>query len=676
MSNTINPSGGMDLNALQYQRSMKTALHTGAMAAAGKAETKTKDPDDRMDGVKSFQRLPGGYSLTEFTDGSSEKKAMNGAVLNTDAEGGISVYLPNGMCVKKDDRGARAFDPSVEHHLPAQESEDGKDISFKDAKGSKWLFNLEDMSFQVENGSETLRQEVNPVGSVSVRTRTLSRDPVSGKFSQDAVRLFVTREGDTSYQSDTLTDVAANNKGLAFTTRGDVKEKIDFPYHIPQNMKGDCVSHDLDASQPQKPPQMPPIHPQDSFIPGAIGMDPWMSPGQMPGMPGMAMTPADPFGAVMTPSGLMRKREPDGSMFISLQNGILMTHMADGSCEAYDSRMPNTVFPVIASVENNHGQGPEICYRFRDAKGSIYSLYSNSADFAVTSHDGKVLQTVDPSGNMMINSVTYPPGQNGVPAPKSHRVLVGNNGTINTFGEKGVQVGDSNIVFAENGQITNYALPYEIPMGQSWQQYLPPVGYPAPGQLPVHDPSIPGNYPPPPFCQDMWGMPPVEAQMPVNPGVPNPATGQGNVPVSSSEPEYPPGYTPKETAKTETGAKTGEPESKPGPAEKSGVGKPVKPGIMERIKSFLTGDVDGSGKAGQTSSSRYENYFNDCSRGGHCNPYPSGYYRPNGGSGMGTALAAGALMGLAVAAPLLSTAMMWPCGMFYSPFDMWGYGMW
>lgn len=660
MSNVIGggPQNYSNVNLQQVRQKniLKSAYQRGDVGRLGKKETRKSEENDLVDmkGVKNYRKLPDGKSVTEFEDGTVRTEAPNGSFKEVDPDGNMSFSLPNNMTIEhKKDGEPKVYDQSTGQYMPAQMQKDKVTSSiyyaFKDAVGNRWKADPNSLGFEVQNHSESLTQKVNPDGSMNINSKTLSRDPDTGRFSQDKVMLRISADGKVTEESPTVGNVALNNKHLNFTARKDINVGINLPYSIPGKIEGDCVKPDLPppTQEPQFPPPqegMPPHHgggtcPHPGY-PGTIPQDPWQQfpwpnypmPGPMPPQPGQpGQAPAnDPYSPVMTPSGLMRKSEPDGSMFISLPNGIVMNQMPDGKCQAFDSRYPGKTLPVTSTTVNNPGYGPETRFTFQDGAGNIVNLYSQSLDFQYSSRDGNVIQNVSSNGNMLINAKTYPTGPDGNPQVRNHKVLITADGRVNTFGERGIQVNNKNIVFAEGGNITNYALPYEIPLEQGLMPYIPPAGYHPPGQIPVPDPSMPCP------CPEQPG------QMPGAPG----------------EPTFPPGQETGEAGKDSAAA------GKETPAE-----KPVKPGMWQRIKNFFTGDSGESGKAGKGKHHGWKDRF--CGRG--CNPYPCGYYDPYGG--MITGMATGAMMGMLGTAML--TSMMYPMGVFYSPFGMFGmYGMW
>ena len=630
MGNTIQPANMGISNVAFHKVAAKNAVHTGTIQDKGKQETKTNLPGDAMEGIKNFERFPNGLTKTVFEDDSYQVAAPNGSTRDVSSEGDVSMTLPNGMTIEHGEDGAKVYNPaSGQYSAAGVQDKDGQlDYKFQDEEGNKWSVNYNDLSFSVQNKSETLTQNVGTDGGIKVDTKTLSRDPVKGRFSQDTVSVNIDSDGNTTAQAKNgASDVAVNNQGITFNARDDLTIHLKFPYGVPQKMSGDSVKEELPQATPQ-PPMPPTMSGQDSFIPGAIGQDPWNPQQGITGPPGMSPTP-DPFASQMTPSGLMRKTEPNGAKFISLPNGIVMSQFPDGRCEAFDARsLEGGPIPVNAKQVNNPQHGPETRYEFKDSVGNGWTVYSKSPDFAVSSPDGNVMQTVDYNGNMLINARTYPPDQNGSPRPKTHHMLLSAGGQLNTYGEKGVQLGRKNVVFAENGKITNYPLPYEVPVEQNWMPYTPPMGYMPPGNIPVPDPNVPIS------------------QVPSGQEMPS-----GQQVSAETEPTFPPGPQADPAQSQEQSSQA----PPPPPAQ-----EPVKPGIWQRVKNFFNGD-----ETNKTPSSNYNNYYNGCCNKGYCNQYPGGYYSPNNGMSMGKAALIGAGVGLGTMA---LSSMMWPMGMYCSPF--------
>lgn len=640
--NVINPatSGGMSVRQMQQMRqnqAVKAAVHTGAAGVKGKEEAKTKDPADVLAGVRSFKRHANGVKETQFEDGSIQYKAPNGSQKDIDPAGNATIGLPNGMLIESNEDGSKVYDPKTGAYNPAgvQQEEDGTlNFVFEDKSRNQWKFDIENMSFEIESPGKALTQKVATDGSMSIKSSDTSRNAESGKYQKEQAQVLIDPQGNVSTSEVNVSGLAVNNKGMAYDRSNGFKNRVDFPYQPPQQLQGDAVRRELPKPSAAPPPP-PQTSPTDSFA-SVMPQDPWSQPTPFQGPPGMQQPQMqDPYAPEMTPSGLIRKSEPDGSMFMSLTNGIVVSHRPDGVAEAFDTNSAGQPMPVkIDQVMNRQGQ-PENRYSFNDSQGNRYMMYSKSPNFSVTSPDGNVMQTVDADGTMRLNARTYPPDQNGNPTAKNHAMMLTNTGQLNTFGEQGVQMGHKNVVFAENGHITNYKLPYEVPQDQSWMHSYPHLG--KQGQIPVQDPMTP-NQPP----------------MPEGGGFPQQAGG-GVFPNQTGEPVYP--------DQMMQGGQQPRPQQ-PGM-------QPEKPGIWQRTKEFFTGEPSNP-------TNNYTNYNQQCYNQGCCQPYPAGYYDPyagmGAGMGMGTAMLTGAAVGTGLG--LLSSALMWPCGMFCSPFSMFGAGCW
>lgn len=723
MSNIIGGGPGMGaVDPLKFQQTASKAAFTrGDVGNLGKKETKMEEPDDSVGGTGKFEKLPNGTSVNEFADGSKQFTARNGVSKDVDSQGNMtSLNLPNGARIERDDDGSLlAFDPKTGDYGEVTASDapaGGQVFSFEDSDGNKFNVSSDDLSFSVQNPSETLTQTVHTNGSMDIETKTLSRDPDTGKFSQDQTHVYIGPKGNVYDVHSNYENLAINNQGLSFTSRGDLNIGIKLPYPPPMELKGNIVRPDMppiteepNMPPPQQEPSAPPNYGggccpghnpgmpggypgmpggypgMPEFYPGMPGMPgpgyqqfPWagyplpiggvpLPPGPMPGSPPPVN---DPFTPIMTPGGMIRQLDPSGMFTISLPNGIVMNQLPDGKCQAFDARAPKAVLPVTTSEVENPGFGKELSYNFQDAEGNLVTMYSKSMDFAVASKDGSTLQTVSPNGDMLINARTYPPGPDGMPQMRNHKILVGANGRVNTFGEPGIQVNNKNIVFAEGGHISNYKLPYEIPPHQGLMPYIPPIGYPTnPMQpIPVADPSRPTIYVGPDGTATVGSQPP---------------------PIKG-EPDFPPGH---EAAKTEApkaeGAKTSDAGKAEAKTETPGE-KPVKPGIWKRIKNFFNGESSETGKSHKTWNSGWNQGW--CRGSAWGSPYPCGYYNPWGGMGMGMGfgmgmgmpmgfgmgMGAGTAIGLGIGATaMLAGSMMYPYGMFCNPFGMFGmYGMW
>ncbi|MFP4496979.1 MAG: hypothetical protein ACLFQV_02110 [Vulcanimicrobiota bacterium] len=719
MANTIGGNNNIPpgMNIYKFNQSaQKAAFQRGEVGNLGRKETRQELREQKdgfsRDDIQQFTRLKDGRTRTEYSNRTTEYKAGNGVRKKTDKKGWSNIDLPNGYMIElRPDGESRVFNKETGEFLKADYNKEtpnshGK-VSFQDTDGNKWEVNDTKLSFQVQNKSETLTQKMNPDGSMELATKTLSRDPDSGRFSQDGVKLRISPGGRVTGQNGELKDISLNNNQINYIARGELNMGIKFPYQIPGRLSGNMVKPDL--KPPIQEPVMPPPAPSSppptmggsqamnapAFTPYPYVADPFAQfpypgfpgPGNLPPNPGEtpAQTPPanDPYSPVMTPGGMIRKHEPDGSMFISLPNGVVMNKMADGKCQAFDSQYPEKVLPVTSHQVNNPGYGPEERYTFQDGAGNIVNLYSKSMDMQVSSKDGNVMQNISPNGDILITARTYPKGENGQAKPSIHKVLVGANGRVNTFGEKGIQVNNKNIVFAENGNITNYALPYQIPMEQGLMPGIPPVGYQPPGQIPVPDPYSPCPHPYPGYTYgpQNGGFTPPPAGASVNiPGENNMGRfvqvqkgPDGAYHPTEKQPHFEMGEdgilrsSDGEKPEPETKVVDTSPKASP-KANEPPTEKPVKKGLWQKIKDFFTGNSDPI-----NDPERPESQFH-----GHgCNEFDGCYYNPYGGMystgmGMGTA----AMLGLSAGA-MLGSAMMWPMGMYCNPFGMWGmYGMW
>jgi len=733
MGNTIGgriPSHSVNYTQFQ-QKATKAAFQRGDVGNLGKKETKAEAQRDQMEGVRKFERQMNGTSLTEFSDGSKQLSAPNGSTKDIDSEGNMSsLNLPNGVRIERDDDGSLiAFDPKSGDFGQVSSKDapvGGKIYKFEDSEGNKYEVASESLGFSVQNPSETLTQTIHTNGCMDIETKTLSRDPDKGRFSQDKSHIYINPDGEASELHSSFENLGINNEGMRFTARGDIDVGLKFPYPLQKQLSGECVKPDMPpiGQEPVMPPEGPPMptHPGHPGHPGMPGGHPGMPggyPGGMPGgypgipgghpgmpggpqqqfpwpgypmpgpmppppgpMPGQPPPVQDPYAPIMTPSGMIRQKDPSGALNISLPNGIVMNQMPDGRAQAFDARAPEKILPVTTAQVDNPGFGPETRFNFQDAEGNHITMYSQSMDFCAASKDGNMLETVSPNGDIMINARTYPPGQDGNPTIRNHKVLITADGHVNTFGEQGIQVNNKNIVFAEGGHITNYKMPYEVPPHQGLMPHIPPIGYPTYNQpIPVNYPSQPSLYPGPDGLPMMGGQPPAMGNEPVYPpGYEGEAARQagpsGATPRKMRTPKAD-GAKAGDTAKT-AGGKKG-PEC---PAE-----KPIKPGIWQRIKNFFSGKSSKTGEAGKAG------HRGDRQGYGSYGSYPGGYYSPGrggmgmgmgmgrgmgmGGMGMGMGMGAGTAIGLGIGATAMLSGMMYPMGMFMNPFGMFGmFGMW
>ena len=197
----------------------------------------------------------------------------------------------------------------------------------------------------------------------------------------------------------------------------------------------------------------------------------------------------DPYASQMAPNGLIRQQNPDGSIFMSLPHGVVVSEMQDGSCNAFDSRYPGQTFPASAQDVNIPGRGVDREFNYRDGAGNTYTLYSRNQDFAVESADRNVEQLVMADGTIMVLARTQDP-QTG--APQKHRVMIDPFGRVNTYGEKGMAVGKDRLVVKNGDQAQSLNLPYPIP---SYQHLIGQM-YPANPRPCPHQCSYPEGFAP------------------------------------------------------------------------------------------------------------------------------------------------------------------------------------
>jgi hypothetical protein len=327
---------------------------------------------------------------------------------------------------------------------------------------------------------------------------------------------------------------------------------------------------------------------------------------------GLAGAPGpDPFAPVSTPSGVLRQLSPDGSLVISLPNGIVLAQGPDGRAAAYDARAQGPA-PVEVSLRPRPGRPPELQFRFPDAAGNHYTLFSDSLDFLVESADRRVIQAVLPQGNILL----------GIEGSRPHRLEILPDGRVNTFGEMGVHVGADRVMLSGESPPALVPLPYPVPPLQGFMGEMrlvqPPAAYPVSGALPPQFQGMPtqafgGSAPPAPSLQPgpypgpvfptgpgawaappgPWGAPtaaptgPFAAPAPPGPwGAPAPP-GPGAAPAAAPPG---PGAAPAAAPPGPSGAPaSGPPPGGVAPPPWAASSRPVKPGIWQRLKGFFSG---------------------------------------------------------------------------------------
>ncbi|MCD6309818.1 MAG: hypothetical protein J7M18_03830 [Candidatus Eremiobacteraeota bacterium] len=463
----INP-GINRLAQVQQKQALDAAFHRGDIGRLGMKEMK-KDREKVQDGVPRVlkkEKLPGGLVLNYLEDGRTITVAPNGVIKEKDPDGATRISLPNGMLIEYDREGnARAFDPTPGRFMDVKtyqkEPTHQKYFKFKDAEGNKYLVTSRTLRFQIKNPTGSVIEKVHTSGSIHIETKTIARGP-RGRFQQDEEHIYIEKDGYTHEYGSYIDNVKISRKGVEFDQRGDIHVELDFPYEIPYQIHGPAVEKPpvIPSPSPEPAPEPEPIPPPVTPVP-----TPPVGPGGFPGS--------------MTPSGVIRKVEQDGSLYIGLPNGLMIHRAPDGTAKAYDSRTEQ-VLPVEQKPLIHPGGAKEIEFIFNDSAGNKVIAYSNSLDFMVSSPDNNTHEVVFPNGTILILSKTF----DTEGKPTKHKVAVLNNGMVNTFGEKGVCVGYDRVIFGN--QIA--FLPYPIP------PYQPFIGstFPVP---PFAGGPVSGNYP-------------------------------------------------------------------------------------------------------------------------------------------------------------------------------------
>jgi len=480
MATPIGPNM-QNIESLRQQQAMQAVFHRGDAGRLGKAEEKTEPAEnspatDGLD-VSNREQLSEGKLRTTYCDGRRVTTAPNGVIKEEMPCGTMKLSLPSGILIQRDPDGTTlAYDTNAGEFLKVDTHQNSPTSQYKftleDGAGNKYLATSNTLRFQVQNPSETLTEKVHASGSVNIQTKQLMRDPDSGRFHQDQVRVYVETDGDVHKYGRHASDLKVSGEDVQFTLHKDVHTDIDFPYQIPQ-LQGQPPS-------PNPPPQ-PPVPPSPP--------------------PPVIPTPVDPASSVITPSGLTRQTSADGTFLTALPNGIVVAQHPNGMVEAFDSSQPGAPLPVKASEVCHPGVGRETEYVFNDARGNRYQLYSKSLDFSATSPDGNLQQSILPQGNILMQSRTFSTNpKTGEQVPHYHQVEVYPNGWVNTFGEKGVYLTNNTVTFAGHGPAVTQALPYPVPPFQGMIGWLPQPSPPFASQ-PVsgHQPQVPGAPTPQPW---------------------------------------------------------------------------------------------------------------------------------------------------------------------------------
>lgn len=469
------------IESLRQQQALQAAFQTGEAGRLGKkeqAET-AKEPQDTADGldVKGREALSDGKVRTTYHDGRKVTTAPNGVIKEETPCGKLKLSLPSGILIQRDADGTTlAYDTHAKTFLPVKAHQETPHSQFvftlQDAAGNEYQATSNTLRFQVQNPSETLTEKVHASGSVNIQTKQLMRNPHTGQFHQDQARVFVEKDGTVHKYGQHLDGLKVTDHDVKFALHHDVHTDIDFPYHVPQLHQ-----------HPQPHPQPPAPHPQPPVPPTPV-----------------PPSPVDPYGAIATPSGVIRQSSPDGSSFISLPNGIVVARHPDGPTQAFDASRPAGPLPVVSREVCHPGVGKETEYNFKDARGNAYQVYSKSLDFCATSPDGNLQQVILPQGNILMQARTFSPGHEGQPVARYHQVEVYPNGWVNTFGQRGVYLNNNTVTFAGPGKPTTMALPYPVPPFQGIIGWTPHPSPPYASQ-PVsgHQPQVPGAPTPQPW---------------------------------------------------------------------------------------------------------------------------------------------------------------------------------
>lgn len=484
MGNSINPDF-TNIDKIREQQITQAAFQRGDVGKKAKEiDKELETPQDRMVSILKSEELSEGKLRTFLSDGRTITQAPNGVIKEEEADGTMKISMPNGILVQRDACGkVMAYDPTPGKFLEVEQFQETPTsqykFKFKDSDGNNVLLTSNTLRFEITNPTKTLHEKVHASGSVNIDTNTLFRDPKTGKFHADKGHVYVETDGDVHKYGNHLSDMHVSRHGVKFNEHNDLHTRIDFPYTIPYKINEPGHHHPAPHPQPPQEPQ-PPQQP-GTPVPGY----PFPVPPTYPG---------DPYAPVMTPSGLIRQQSPDGSLFLSLPNGIVLHQGADGKAEAYDARNPNAVYPAVVKDVIHPGVGAEKEYIFPDAAGNTYKAFSKSLDFLATNKDKNVNEVVHPAGNIMVFAKTKHNDSNGHPYVKYHKLEVLPNGYVNTFGEKGVYMTNGTVSFTEHGKIQTLPLAYPVPQFQGFLDSLKGVNPPYPTKPESGEtPAFPGR---------------------------------------------------------------------------------------------------------------------------------------------------------------------------------------
>ncbi len=550
--------------------------------------------------------------------------------------------------------------------LPASHQDDESGLGlygFIDSLGNQVVMQPSEMAFAVRNPEGTVTQQVHSSGAQLIEAQVTYEQRGSGRTREVTQRVIVDPDGQIQQESELPGGMRVAPDGMEFGTR---KVRLDLPYRIPQELQGPAAAppRAQDAPQPAASPAAQADRPQAApdviFQPSPSdeGMTS-EAPQPPPPQPGPTDTTngiAEPPPGLQTPSGMIRQLTAEGTLVISLPNGVAMYQSPDGSAVAFDARSEGAA-PVAIRPRPRPDGSAELQYDFCDAAGNRYTMFSESQDFAVTAADGRTRQVVLPQGNILVGIQ----GQDG----RSHRMEVLPNGAVNTFGEGGIQMGGDRVLFGSAQPPEMVAMPYPIPIFQEMISAMHPLapqvpvsglippefqgigmpggfppGYGAgmPGGFPPgYGAGMPGGFPPGYGAGMPGGFPPgYEAGMPG--GFP-PGYGAG-MPGG-----FPPGYgSPGQVAPSVT--------PQPGHPQ-----QPIKPGLWQRIKNFFSDHDQRATPPGRPA------------------PYPCQRHTWTHDPMMGLVAASTAVTAMNTAL-LAGSMMMFPMGMFCSPFMPFGGGCW
>lgn len=608
-ANPIGPANPSRIEDLRQEQIQKAAVHRGDAGRAARKLERKEEARETDIGLASQVDSEGRTTRT-LEDGTRLTTAPNGMSRAVHPDGSCTTQLPTGYSIREGPQGElKGYDPEGREVAVESREVDGiRNFRFTDARGNEVAVDPEELNFSLRNASKTVTQHVHASGAQYIEAKTVYREPATGRIHNDLQKVYVEPDGQVLQYGEHTGRVQLSQDRLEYTTHGQVDLGFNLPYAIPQPLKGPAAKIPEAASAPQRPASPPD---QAKAPPGVLAIDP--QTGQELPPEELLQSPASYTGGPeAAPQGL----------------GVLGPGMGAGT-----ATVPPGMADPFPPFQTRSG-----VVRQPLPDGSALITLPNGV--AISQRPDSVALFDARAGRPLPVQVQVQPGPGGTPRVQYHfQDAAGNRYSLDSQsldfavesadGRVSQYVGaQGNILVAAQGSHRVHRVEIRPDgtlntLGEAGVQVYP-------------DRLVFGADSPP----SMVGLP-----SPIGPGTGGAA--------GLSPGAYPPGP-------QATGAPPAAPANpQGGPTLMGQPGKPqadIKPGLWQRIKRFFTGDEAG------------RNHLL------HPRPYPSCTYAWAPGMGWTAAMMATTALStsLMIGSSWLATSMMmYPYGMFYTPFFWW-----